>query len=49
MVDRQPFGGFGMSGVGTKVGRPNYLLSFADPRSVTENTVRRGVVPDLAK
>jgi RHH-type proline utilization regulon transcriptional repressor/proline dehydrogenase/delta 1-pyrroline-5-carboxylate dehydrogenase len=49
MVDRQPFGGLGMSGIGTKVGRPNYLLFFADPRSVTENTVRRGVVPDLAK
>jgi RHH-type proline utilization regulon transcriptional repressor/proline dehydrogenase/delta 1-pyrroline-5-carboxylate dehydrogenase len=49
MVDRQPFGGFGMSGIGTKAGGPNYLLFFADPRSVTENTMRRGVVPDLAK
>jgi RHH-type proline utilization regulon transcriptional repressor/proline dehydrogenase/delta 1-pyrroline-5-carboxylate dehydrogenase len=49
MVDRQPFGGFRMSGIGTKAGGPNYLLFFADPRSVTENTMRRGVVPDLAK
>jgi RHH-type proline utilization regulon transcriptional repressor/proline dehydrogenase/delta 1-pyrroline-5-carboxylate dehydrogenase len=49
MVDRQPFGGFGMSGVGTKAGGPNYLLFFADPRVVTENTMRRGVVPDLTK
>jgi RHH-type proline utilization regulon transcriptional repressor/proline dehydrogenase/delta 1-pyrroline-5-carboxylate dehydrogenase len=49
VVDRQPFGGFRMSGIGTKAGGPNYLLFFADPRSVTENTMRRGVVPDLAK
>ncbi|MCX5671012.1 MAG: proline dehydrogenase family protein [Planctomycetota bacterium] len=47
MVDRQPFGGFRMSGIGTKAGGPNYLLFFADPRSVTENTMRRGVVPEL--
>ena len=49
MVDRQPFGGFRMSGLGTKAGGPFYLLSFADPRVVTENTMRRGVVPDLTK
>ena len=49
MVDRQPFGGFRMSGIGTKAGGPNYLLFFADPRSVTENTMRRGVVPELTK
>jgi RHH-type proline utilization regulon transcriptional repressor/proline dehydrogenase/delta 1-pyrroline-5-carboxylate dehydrogenase len=48
IVDRQPFGGFRMSGIGTKAGGPNYLLFFADPRSVTENTMRRGVVPELA-
>jgi len=47
LVDRQPFGGFRMSGLGTKAGGPNYLLLFADPRSVTENTMRRGVVPEL--
>jgi len=36
MVKIQPFGGFKMSGVGTKAGGPDYLLHFMDPRSVTE-------------
>ncbi|MCP4452334.1 MAG: L-glutamate gamma-semialdehyde dehydrogenase [Planctomycetes bacterium] len=35
-VKIQPFGGFHMSGVGTKAGGPAYLLHFMDPRSVTE-------------
>jgi len=48
LVDRQPFGGFRMSGIGTKAGGPNYLLFFVDPRCVTENTMRRGVVPNLS-
>jgi RHH-type proline utilization regulon transcriptional repressor/proline dehydrogenase/delta 1-pyrroline-5-carboxylate dehydrogenase len=47
LVGRQPFGGFAMSGVGTKAGGPNYLLQFADPRVVTENTLRRGFAPEL--
>ena len=47
LVERQPFGGFAMSGVGTKAGGPAYLLHFADPRCVTENTMRRGFTPDL--
>ena len=47
IVGRQPFGGFGMSGIGTKAGGPGYLLFFADPRSITENTMRRGMTPDL--
>jgi len=47
LVYRQPFGGFNMSGIGTKAGGPNYLLQFADPRSVTENTMRRGMTPEL--
>jgi RHH-type proline utilization regulon transcriptional repressor/proline dehydrogenase/delta 1-pyrroline-5-carboxylate dehydrogenase len=47
LVDRQPFGGFQMSGVGTKAGGPGYLLQFVDPRVVTENTMRRGFVPEL--
>jgi RHH-type proline utilization regulon transcriptional repressor/proline dehydrogenase/delta 1-pyrroline-5-carboxylate dehydrogenase len=42
LVGRQPFGGFGMSGVGSKAGGPDYLLQFVEPRSVTENTVRQG-------
>lgn len=45
MVERQPFGGFNMSGVGSKTGCPDYLLQFMDPRCVTENTLRRGFTP----
>lgn len=47
LVERQPFGGFGMSGIGTKAGGPGYLQLFVDPRCVTENTMRRGFTPDL--
>ena len=46
VVGRQPFGGYGMSGVGSKAGGPDYLLQFCDPRVVTENTIRQGVVPE---
>ena len=46
LVDRQPFGGFKMSGIGTKAGGPDYLLEFLLTRSVTENTMRRGFAPD---
>lgn len=35
LVKVQPFGGFKMSGAGTKAGGPDYLLHFMDPRSVT--------------
>jgi RHH-type proline utilization regulon transcriptional repressor/proline dehydrogenase/delta 1-pyrroline-5-carboxylate dehydrogenase len=45
IVERQPFGGFKMSGVGSKAGGPDYLLQFMDARTVTENTMRRGFVP----
>ena len=45
LVKRQPFGGFRMSGVGSKAGGPDYLLQFMDPRTVTENTMRRGFAP----
>jgi RHH-type proline utilization regulon transcriptional repressor/proline dehydrogenase/delta 1-pyrroline-5-carboxylate dehydrogenase len=41
-VDRQPFGGFKMSGIGSKAGGPDYLMQFVLPRTITENTVRRG-------
>jgi RHH-type proline utilization regulon transcriptional repressor/proline dehydrogenase/delta 1-pyrroline-5-carboxylate dehydrogenase len=44
-VERQPFGGACMSGVGTKAGGPDYLRHFMDPRVVTENTMRRGFAP----
>ncbi len=45
LVERQPFGGFQMSGVGSKAGGPDYLLQFMDPRLITENTMRRGFTP----
>jgi RHH-type transcriptional regulator, proline utilization regulon repressor / proline dehydrogenase / delta 1-pyrroline-5-carboxylate dehydrogenase len=45
LVFRQPFGGFKMSGVGTKAGGPDYLLNFLEPRTITENTMRRGFAP----
>jgi RHH-type proline utilization regulon transcriptional repressor/proline dehydrogenase/delta 1-pyrroline-5-carboxylate dehydrogenase len=45
MVGRQPFGGAGMSGGGTKAGGPDYLLHFMTPRVITENTLRRGFTP----
>ncbi len=44
MVGRQPFGGNRLSGTGTKAGGPGYLLHFTEPRAVTENTVRHGLV-----
>ena len=45
LVDRQPFGGFAMSGIGSKAGGPDYLLQFVVPRTITENTMRRGFAP----
>ncbi len=45
LVGRQPFGGFGMSGVGSKAGGPDYLLQFMNPVSISENTMRRGFAP----
>ena len=45
LVGRQPFGGYGLSGVGSKAGGPDYLLQFVEPRVVTENTVRQGFAP----
>ena len=44
MVGRQPFGGNRLSGTGTKAGGADYLLQFVEPRVVTENTVRHGLV-----
>jgi RHH-type proline utilization regulon transcriptional repressor/proline dehydrogenase/delta 1-pyrroline-5-carboxylate dehydrogenase len=48
LVGRQPFGGFLMSGIGSKAGGPDYLLQFMEPRVVTENTMRRGFSPDIS-
>ncbi len=49
LVDRQPFGGFKLSGIGSKAGGPDYLLQFVLPRTVTENTMRRGFAPEVAE
>jgi RHH-type proline utilization regulon transcriptional repressor/proline dehydrogenase/delta 1-pyrroline-5-carboxylate dehydrogenase len=48
LVDRQPFGGFKMSGIGSKAGGPDYLLQFVLPRTITENTLRRGFAPEAS-
>ncbi|MCI0638272.1 MAG: L-glutamate gamma-semialdehyde dehydrogenase [Gemmataceae bacterium] len=45
LVHRQPFGGFKLSGIGSKAGGPDYLLQFVLPRTITENTMRRGFAP----
>ncbi len=45
LVNRQPFGGFKMSGIGSKAGGSDYLLQFVLPRTITEHTVRRGFAP----
>jgi RHH-type transcriptional regulator, proline utilization regulon repressor / proline dehydrogenase / delta 1-pyrroline-5-carboxylate dehydrogenase len=47
IVARQPFGGYKLSGVGSKAGGPDYLLQFLDPRTVTENIQRQGFAPIL--
>jgi RHH-type proline utilization regulon transcriptional repressor/proline dehydrogenase/delta 1-pyrroline-5-carboxylate dehydrogenase len=45
LIGRQPFGGLGLSGIGSKAGGPDYLLQFMEPRVITENTLRRGFAP----
>jgi RHH-type proline utilization regulon transcriptional repressor/proline dehydrogenase/delta 1-pyrroline-5-carboxylate dehydrogenase len=47
LVARQPFGGFGQSGLGTKAGGQDYLKQFVVPRVITENTMRRGFAPAI--
>jgi RHH-type proline utilization regulon transcriptional repressor/proline dehydrogenase/delta 1-pyrroline-5-carboxylate dehydrogenase len=44
MVARQPFGGNRLSGTGSKAGGPGYLVQFVEPRVITENTIRHGLV-----
>src|SRR3954466_10116248 len=46
IVGRHPFGGFKMSGSGTKAGGEDYLLNFVIPRVVTENIMRHGFAPE---
>lgn len=45
IVARQPFGGFKLSGIGSKAGGPDYLLQFLEPKVVTENVQRHGFAP----
>ncbi len=45
LVERHPFGGFKMSGTGSKTGGPDYLLQFMDAKLISENTMRRGFAP----
>jgi RHH-type proline utilization regulon transcriptional repressor/proline dehydrogenase/delta 1-pyrroline-5-carboxylate dehydrogenase len=45
IVERQPFGGLKLSGIGSKAGGPDYLLQFLEPRTISENTLRHGFVP----
>jgi RHH-type proline utilization regulon transcriptional repressor/proline dehydrogenase/delta 1-pyrroline-5-carboxylate dehydrogenase len=46
IVERHPFGGFRMSGGGTKAGGRGYLENFMFPRVVAENVMRRGFAPE---
>ncbi|MFZ5862478.1 MAG: proline dehydrogenase family protein [Nitrospirota bacterium] len=45
IVGRQPFGGYRLSGVGSKAGGPDYLPQFLIPKSYSENTTRHGFAP----
>ncbi|MBN8554224.1 MAG: L-glutamate gamma-semialdehyde dehydrogenase [Deltaproteobacteria bacterium] len=47
-VQRHPFGGFKLSGIGSKAGGPDYLLQFLEARTVSENVVRRGFAGEKA-
>jgi RHH-type proline utilization regulon transcriptional repressor/proline dehydrogenase/delta 1-pyrroline-5-carboxylate dehydrogenase len=47
LVGRQPFGGFALSGIGSQAGGPDYLQQFLLPRTITENTLRRGFAPEM--
>ncbi|MBI3087338.1 MAG: L-glutamate gamma-semialdehyde dehydrogenase [Candidatus Omnitrophica bacterium] len=43
LVGRQPFGGYKLSGLGTKAGGPDYLLQLMIPKTICENTARHGM------
>jgi RHH-type proline utilization regulon transcriptional repressor/proline dehydrogenase/delta 1-pyrroline-5-carboxylate dehydrogenase len=45
---RQPFGGYRLSGLGSKAGGREYLLHFLNTTVVTENTLRQGFVPEIS-
>lgn len=46
LVCRQPFGGYKLSGIGSKAGGKDYLIQFLEPVTVSENTMRRGFAPE---
>ena len=48
IVERHPFGGYRMSGGGTKAGGRGYLENFMVQRSIAENVLRRGFAPPSA-
>ncbi|RMF93200.1 MAG: L-glutamate gamma-semialdehyde dehydrogenase, partial [Candidatus Schekmanbacteria bacterium] len=45
VVGRQPFGGYKLSGMGSKAGGPDYLLQFMIPKTLCENIMRHGYAP----
>ena len=47
LVQRHPFGGKKMSGLGSKTGSPEYLKHFGHVKIITENTMRRGFAPEI--
>lgn len=49
IVERHPFGGFKLSGGGTKAGGRDYLQNFLFPRVIIENVMRRGFTPPEEK
>jgi RHH-type transcriptional regulator, proline utilization regulon repressor / proline dehydrogenase / delta 1-pyrroline-5-carboxylate dehydrogenase len=44
-IGERPFGGFKLSSLGSQAGGPDYLRHFLIPRTITENTLRRGFAP----
>jgi RHH-type proline utilization regulon transcriptional repressor/proline dehydrogenase/delta 1-pyrroline-5-carboxylate dehydrogenase len=44
-VNRQPFGGFKLSGVNFKAGGLDYLLKFLEPKNIRENIQHQGFAP----
>ncbi|MFO0425067.1 MAG: L-glutamate gamma-semialdehyde dehydrogenase [Planctomyces sp.] len=49
VVGRHPFGGYRMSGIGSKAGGPDYLIQYVHPINITENTMRHGFAPQAVE
>ena len=49
VVERQPFGGLKLSGIGSKAGGPDYLAQFCLPVTLSENISRHGFSPDVSR